>query len=139
MKFMVALILTGALAVVGCGDDESSTGGAGGMGVADPVIMNIAWEPVGACAQGTPGDYTVTVTAMDADNDPAELTYTGNVAACTPAIDAAVSTIGCPNNAPYPGSVVVEDPDGNMASASFTISVCETSSCDGSPATACSL
>lgn len=167
MRFLLTLVLTGALAVVGCGDDEETngtggtggtgatggtggagggtggagggTGGAGGGMGAAPVITDIAWAPVGSCAQGTPSDYTVTVTATDADNDAMELTYAGSVTACNPAITAADSTIGCPNNAPYAGTVTVSDPDSNEAVGSFTVSVCETASCSGTPAVACSL
>lgn len=169
MRILVTVLLTGALAVVGCGDDEGTTGGngtggngtggngtggsagagamggsggTGGMPGASPVITNIAWTSTDAgCEQfGGATDYTVTVTATDADNDETELTYTGSVSACSPSIDGAVTTISCPNNAPYPGSVVVEDPDGNTsATASFTVGVCETSSCDGSPGAPCSL
>ncbi|MDH3622951.1 MAG: hypothetical protein OES69_10925 [Myxococcales bacterium] len=166
MRFLVALVLTGALAVVGCGDDETNgtggdgggtagtggagatggtggtgggTGGSGGGTSASPVIENIAWETGAGCQQFTASDYTVTVTATDADNDVSELTYSGSVTTCTPGITADESTINCPNNALYAGTVTVEDPQGNTASASFSIDVCESSSCDGNPSVACSL
>jgi hypothetical protein len=104
-------------------------GGSGGMGGEAPVITMVAWAPVGSCSMGTAGDYTVTVTATDADSDPMDLVYEGSVGGCTGAIDAATSTITCPNAAPYNGSVVVEDGDGNAsAPAAFTIGICETSS-----------
>jgi len=51
------------------------------------------------------------------------------VSGCNGQIDGATSTIICPNAAPYNGSVVVEDGDGNISNpANFTIEVCETSS-----------
>jgi len=172
MRFLVALVLTGALAVVGCGDDEANgtggtgggtagtggagatggtggagggTGGSGGSTGADPEITNIEWAPVGACNPAdppSPGDYTVTVTATDADTDVMDLTYTGSVTGCSPTtpIDAMESTVNCPNVQPYTGTVVVMDLDGNASSsATFTIGVCETSSCDGNPGVPCSL
>ncbi len=160
MRFLVALVLTGALAVVGCGDDEETngtggtggtgatggtggtgggTGGAGGGMGAAPVITNIAWETGAGCEQFTASDYTVTVTATDAEDDSTELTYAGSVTNCG-AIDAMVSMFSCPNNAPYGGTVVVTDTDGNpSAEATFSIGVCETASCDGTPGTPCSL
>ena len=161
---MVALVLSGALAVIGCGDDEGNgtggtgggtagtggagatggtgggTGGSGGMPGADPVITNIAWAPDGACARGTRSNYTITVTATDAENDPTELTYMGSVScSMSGPIDAIDSTVSCPNVAPYTGMVVVEDLDGNTSlNANFTFDVCETSSCADN-VTACNL
>jgi hypothetical protein len=132
--------------VVGCGSDSGSaagsggsagTGGAGGQGGAGgatggaaPVITEVQWAPVGSCAQGTPSDYTVTVTATDADSDQMDLIYDGSVTSCIPGeIDDETSTITCPNAVPYGGMVVVEDDDGNVSTpVNFTIGVCETSS-----------
>jgi hypothetical protein len=98
-------------------------------GGAAPVITMVAWSTGPDCGQGTPSDYTVVVTATDADSDAMDLVYAGSVTACTPDIDQATSVISCPNNAPYAGSVVVSDGDGNdSAPVAFTIGVCETSS-----------
>jgi hypothetical protein len=94
----------------------------------------IAWATSATCDGAT--DYTVTVTATDADTDVGELTYNGSVGGCTGAIDDAVSTINCPNVAPYPGTVMVSDPDGNESGpVAFDIGVCETSSCTTDPDT----
>jgi hypothetical protein len=94
-----------------------------------PVITLVEWTPDGACQNGAASGYTVTVTATDADSDPIDLIYDGSVAGCNGQIDGATSTIICPNAAPYNGSVVVEDGDGNISNpVNFTIGVCETSS-----------
>jgi len=153
MRFGIALMLVGALALSGCDSDEGSNGtggsggtagtggtagssgaggdgGAGGMnGGEAPVIEMVAWEPDGACARGTRSDFRVIVTATDADSDKMDLTYDGSVENCNPDIDDETSVISCPNNAPYGGMVVVSDADGNQsAEVRFTIDVCETSS-----------
>ena len=94
-----------------------------------PVITQVQWAPVGSCAQSTRSDYTVTVTATDADSDLMDLIYDGSVTNCSGGIDDVTSTISCPNNAPYAGRVLVTDDDGNeSATVNFTIGVCESSS-----------
>jgi len=151
MRFVIALVLGGALALGGCDSDEGPDGtggsggtagtggtagsggaggdaGAGGMGGgAAPVITMVAWSTPSGCVDGNDSDYTVDVTATDADST--DLVYAGSVTNCTGNIDDATSVISCPNNAPYAGSVVVSDGDGNdSAPFSFSIGVCETSS-----------
>lgn len=153
MRFVIALVLGGALALGGCDSDEGpdGTGGSGGTagtggtagsagaggdagaggvgGGAAPVITMVAWSTGPDCGQGTPSDYTVVVTATDADSAQMDLAYAGSVQNCTGPIDAATSVISCPNNAPYAGNVVVSDGDGNDSiPVDFTIGVCETSS-----------
>ena len=134
MRFIVTLILGAALAWSGCGDSETSgTGGSAGSGGMNggeaPVITMVAWAPDGACAPGTPGDYTVTISATDVDSDPSEFLYDGSVLGCTGQLDAATSTVSCPNAAPYGGTAVVEDGDGNVSvPLEFTIAVCATDS-----------
>ncbi len=96
-------------------------------GGATPVITMVEWEPIGACSLGTPGEYTVTISATDADGDP--LSYNGSVLGCSGELDAATSTIDCPNAAPYGGTAVVEDDNGNVSvPVDFTVGVCETGS-----------
>jgi hypothetical protein len=96
----------------------------------------VAWEATADCTSGVPSDYTVTVTATDPDTDAGDLIYSGSVAVCTGPIDASVSTINCPNAAPYPGTVIVSDPDGNSSTpVAFDIRVCETDSCTTDPDT----
>ena len=130
---------TGGTGGSGGSGGTGGTGGVGGMTGANPVITNIAWATVGACTQGTASDYTITITATDADNDPTDLMYIGDVPGCLGAIDGAVSTIICPNVAPFPGTVVAEDPGGNTSlPARFTIGVCETGDCETNPG-ACEL
>ena len=69
------------------------------------------------------------MTATDADSGAAELIYDGSVAGCNGQIDDVTSTIAGPNAAPYAGTVVVEDGDGNVSSTvNFTIAVCATDS-----------
>lgn len=143
MRFMIMMTLGSVLALSGCGSDEGSagsggsagTGGsAGGGGTAAPEITMVAWETAASCSGAT--DYTVTVTAADPDTDPGDLIYSGSVGGCTGALDGAVSTINCPNVAPYPGTVMVSDPDGNESvPVAFDIGVCETSSCTTDPDT----
>ena len=94
-----------------------------------PVITMVAWAPDGSCAMGVASDYTVTVTATDADSELMDLIYNGSVTNCSGGIDDVMSTITCPNNAPYAGNVLVTDEDGNeSAPVNFTIAVCEPSS-----------
>ena len=153
MRFIIGLILVGALAFSGCDSDEGSNGNGGSGGMAGtggsagssgaggdaaaggmnggeaPVITMVEWSTGNDCAQGTASDYTVIVTATDADSDAMDLVYNGSVMFCTGDIDDETSVINCPNNAPYAGSVVVSDGDGNnSAPVEFTIGVCETSS-----------
>jgi hypothetical protein len=147
MRFVIALVLGGALALGGCASDDESNGsggsggtagtggtggaggdaGAGGMGGgAAPVITKVEWSTGGGCMQFTASDYTVVVTATDADSDAMDLVYDGSVTLCTGPIDQMTSVINCPNNAPYGGTVVVSDGDGNdSAPVSFTIGVCD--------------
>jgi len=128
MRFIVALVLGGALALVGCGDEDGT--GSGGSGAADgPTITMVAWAATPDCASFVRSDYIVTVTATDPDTAAGDLIYSGGVESCGGSIDAAVSTISCPNAAPYPGTVTVSDPDGNNSAVAFTVGVCETASC----------
>ena len=72
----------------------------------------------------------MTITATDPDTDVGALIYSGSVGGCIGPIDAAVSTISCPNVAPYPGTVMVSDPDGNNSTpVAFDVGICETDSC----------
>ena len=152
MRFVMALVLGGALALGGCGSDEGSvtdgsggsggsggTAGAGGAGGADgsvPTITMVAWEATANCARGQRSDVVVTVTANDPDTDAGDLIYSGSVGGCDGPIDAAVSTISCPNVAPYPGTVMVTDPDGNNSTpVAFDVGICETDSCTTDPDT----
>jgi hypothetical protein len=119
---------------------DNCLGGAGGTGGAGgdspPTITMLAWQASPVCLQSEQSEVVVTVTATDPDTDVAALTYRGSVSGCTGAIDAAVSTVGCPNVAPYPGTVMVSDPDGNDSTpVSFRIGVCESGSCTTAPDT----
>ncbi len=150
MRLIWAVVLGGALALSGCGSDGGSAGsggtagsggsagmnggggegGAGGMSNNEaPVISGVAWMPDGACSQGSASDYTVTVTASDDSTDAADLVYEGSVGGCNFDIDAPVSTINCPNAAPYNGTVVVRDAQGLASEPlNFRIGICETGS-----------
>jgi hypothetical protein len=136
MRFIIALVLGGALALVGCGSDSDS-GSNGGNG-ADPEITDVAWTAAAACSQGVSSDVEIVVTASDPDSNPADLVYRGDVSGCTGAIDAATSTINCPNVLPYPGTVVVTDPEGHDSTVTFRVPVCASGSCTEDP-TSCSL
>ena len=140
MRSIVALVLGGALALVGCGSDATSggagsggsggsagTGGAGGMmGGEAPVITSVTSTPVLPCVNNTSSDYTITIAATDAETPADQLTYSGGVpGGCFGTIDARVSTINCVNGGDYPGAIaMVEDPQGNTDSLSFTITRC---------------
>ena len=130
MRFIVALVFGGALTVVGCGSDSGGAAGSGGSGADGPTITMIAWETTADCSMGVSSDFIVTVTATGSGS----LTYSGSVTGCTGAIDAAVSTINCPNFAPYQGTAVVTNAAGSDT-VSFDIDVCETASCTTDPDT----
>jgi len=155
MRLLIALVLGGALALGGCDSDGGSegsggSGGSGGMagtggtagsgggggdggaggggGGAAPVITKVDWSTPSGCVDGMDSNYTVIVTATDADSDETDLEYTGSVQNCNPGIDAMTTVISCPNNAPYAGMVVVSDGDGNDSEPlNFSIGVCDES------------
>lgn len=142
MRLITMGILGSALLLGGCGSSEGSagsggtpgTGGVGGGGSTTPTITMVAWETDAVCDGAT--DYTVTVTVSDSDTNPEDLVFSGSVGGCTGPLDAAVSVISCPNVAPYPGTVMVMDDDGNQSTpVAFDIGVCETSSCTTDPDT----
>jgi hypothetical protein len=135
MRFIVAVVLGGALALSSCGSDDGS--GSGGNGGGDgPTITMAAWETTPGCTPGQGSNYVVTVTATDPDTAPDDLIYNGSVFGCNGPIDAAVSTISCPNGGLYQGMVIVEDPDANRSTpVAFDINVCETASCTTDPDT----
>jgi hypothetical protein len=92
----------------------------------------VAWEATPDCARNLRSDVVVTVTATGSGT----LVYSGSVFGCANPIDAAVSTISCPNVAPYQGTVMVTDAGGNPSTAvAFDIDVCETDSCTTDPDT----
>ncbi len=136
MRIIVALGLVGALALSGCSDDgdggAGGSAGSGGAGGGDgiPKIEMVSWEAEPDCAQGTTSDVVVTVVAVDSDTASEDLIYSGSVSGCSGAINAEVSTIRCPNVAPYPGTVMVSDPDGNdSAPVAFDVGICESGTC----------
>jgi hypothetical protein len=134
MRLITALALGGALALVGCGDDgdggsggSAGSGGAGGMtGGEAPVITSVTSTPVPPCVNGTPSDYTITIAATDMETAADQLIYSGGVpGGCFGDIEARVSTISCVNGGDYPGAIaMVEDPQGNTDSLTFTITLC---------------
>ena len=127
MRIFVALAL-GSLLVVGCGDDGGGTGGTGntpgtgGMGGGGSgLAVQVSWEPVLPCAQFTASDWVITV---EVTGQVEPVTVEGSVLTCTGPIDMiGDNTINCPNNAPYPGTVSVEDA-GGTDEVSFTIGNC---------------
>lgn len=134
MRFMVALGLGGALVLVGCGSDGGSGSGRSGGGGSGPAITAVAWDATVDCTRNERSDVIVTVTATAADPD--TLIYSGSVSGCDGAIDAAVSMISCPNVSPYPGTVTVSDPDGNMSTpVAFDVPVCDSGGCTTDPDT----
>jgi len=138
MRFIVALVLGGTLAVAGCGSDSGGAAGSGGGNGAAPAIMDVAWTANPDCTQGASSDVEIVVTASDQDSNPGDLVYSGSVSGCTGGIDAATSTINCPNVSPYPGTVMVTDPEGNDTTVTFEVPICESGSCTEDPSS-CSL
>ena len=144
MRIFVALMLGGLLAM-GCGDSDSGDGGDSGTGGMNtggsggdsgtgggsgepPEIISVTSTPNEGCEQGTPGDYTITIVAEDAETDPADLLYSGLApAGCNPVgAEGPVLTWDCFNNVSYPNAIVeVEDEDGNTDDLSFTVVICE--------------
>jgi hypothetical protein len=139
MRWIMALVLAGAFTLGGCGDEGSSGGSGGSGGSGDgvtPTITMVAWAAAAGCVTSQPSDVVVTITAIDADTDAGDLIYSGSVGGCEGPINAAVSTISCPNVRPYPGTVMVSDPDGNDSiPVAFTVGVCDTDSCTTNPDT----
>jgi hypothetical protein len=96
----------------------------------------VAWEATAGCTGGRRSDVVVTVTATDPDTDSGDLIYSGSIDGCEGPINAAVSTISCPNVSPYPGRVMVSDPDGNDSTlVVFDVGICATDSCTTDPDT----
>ena len=124
----------GSGVVAGGTGGEAGSGGVGGTGGfagagggEPPRITLVSYEPVDleGCVQGNPSQYIVEVRVTDPDSDEAELSYVGSVTGCTGLIDAMISTITCPNIAPYTGAVIVLDAAGNLSEpVEFTIRVC---------------
>ena len=134
MRFIVALVLGGTLAVAGCGSESGGAAGSGGTGTDEPTITMVAWEAAAGCTTGTRSDVVVTVTATGSGT----LVYSGSVGGCDNPIDAAVSTISCPNVAAYPGTAIVTDPEGNSTTVTFQVPICKSGSC-AEAASSCSL
>lgn len=154
MRILIALMLGTALMITGCSDDNAGCvggdcggnggdggaggdggggaggdggvggdGGAGGGGAGLAAIVR--WEPSGSCSRDIIADYAVTVTVENAVGD---VSVAGSVTGCDGLIsDVGLTTIRCPNRAPYPGTVEVEDDEG-METVTFTIDVCEAGS-----------
>jgi hypothetical protein len=91
-----------------------------------PVITSVTSTPVEPCVDLTPSDYTITIAATDAETPADQLTYSGGVpSGCSGEIDAMESRINCVNGGDYAGAIaMVEDPQGNMDTLSFTITRC---------------
>ena len=131
MRLIVALVLGGALTLVGCGSDDGTggTGGTGGSGSA-PTISMVGWEAAAGCTANQTSEVVITVTATGTGT----LVYSGSVGGCAGAIDAKVSTISCPNVADYPGTVTVTNAAGNDTVA-FEVPVCGSGNCTTEPDT----
>ncbi|MEM9728418.1 MAG: hypothetical protein AAF997_07525 [Myxococcota bacterium] len=154
MRILVALVLSGALMVVGCGDDsDNGTGGSGGSagtggsgGTGGSAGTGGSGGTGGSAGMGGSGgggsDLTVEVlwgpvgpcnqgTPSDYEvqvvpmNQVGDITIVGSVSNCSGDITAEVNEINCPNNAPYLGAVTVTDMGGGMVTVDFTVEVCE--------------
>ena len=100
-------------------EGSSSSGEAG-----PPVINGVTWTQAEGCMEGTGSDVEIVIDVTDPDNDVSELTISGMAIGCSGEIDAATVTLLCPQVAPYPTTIEVEDPDGNTADIEFDIEIC---------------
>lgn len=115
-----------ALLVAACGSDNgpATTFDAPPSTGASPVINKISWVHKTPCSAGVANDVTVTVDATDSDTPAGSLTYSGAFSSCTGTINAATSTIHCPELATYTGSISVKDPENHTASKGAQIMPC---------------
>jgi hypothetical protein len=112
---------------LGCGGDDD-----GGGGMADarpntmaPSITRVSWAPMGACAANVASSYTITVTTTDGDTAEGMLTIMGSLPSCTPGTwTMREQVVRCPNIQPYVGNMTVRDPEGNVDTQAFTVTVC---------------
>ena len=90
------------------------------------MITSVTSTPVAPCVDLVPSDYRITIAATDADTPAEDLAYSGGVPpGCSGNIDDRVSTINCVNGGDYPEAVaMVEDPQGNIDTLTFTITRC---------------
>ena len=119
-----ALALAVTVCVTACGDDDGG-GGGGGM---PPEITMVTWTHGAGCTPGTSTAVTIVTTATDPDTEANLLTFSGSASGCTGSISSANASLMCPQLSPYPTSVRVTDPEGNMDSLQFTMSPCQNGS-----------
>ena len=89
MRLWVTLVLSGSLAIVGCGENGSTdprsscltdgAGGAGGVNPSSPFLVDIVWDPLGWCRQGSRNSYNIVVLADDPDTPLLDLIFDVNV------------------------------------------------------------
>jgi hypothetical protein len=93
-----------------------------------PVIHAIVITHAQPCTAGDPSATTVEIVASDNETPADQLVYsattTGGSSGCG-AITQRVSTLNCPQLAPYPYTATVRDSDNRTASRGFTINVCQ--------------
>jgi hypothetical protein len=105
----------------GGGSTESSTGAPAGP----PMIVSVSWMNDPNCTPGVASDVVFTIDVGDPDDELAALTFSGLAIGCTGQFDSPMTTILCPNVAPYSAMIEVSDPDGNSDSIDFMFSPCE--------------
>ena len=130
----VLISFAAGLAAYGCGGGSDSNTGPGNNNpppppppsqTAAPVITSVAWVQQAGCTAGTASDVTITTTVTDVDTPAADLSFSGTVSSCTPAISAAVATVTCPQTGTYQSSVTVTDPENNSDTQSFSFGPCQ--------------
>ncbi len=130
----ILISFVAGLAAYGCGGGSDTNTGPGNNNppppptpaqTAAPVITSVAWVQEAGCVAGTAGPVTITTTATDTDTPVANLSFTGTVTSCTPAISMATATVTCPQTGLYQGSVTVTDPESNSDAQSFSFGPCE--------------
>ncbi len=89
-----------------------------------PVIVSVSWTSPPGCMPGIGSDVQFTIDVTDPDHPVSELTFSGQVIGCVGALDAPMSSLVCPNAAPYTGEVEVSDPDGNADAIELLIMPC---------------
>lgn len=145
MRLWVTLVLSGSLAIVGCGENGSTdprsscltdgAGGAGGVNPSSPFLVDIVWDPLGWCRQGSRNSYNIVVLAGDPDTPLLDLIFDVNVPSCSRSAHVGnVFVFSCPNDGPATGVACAEDPEGNTSSrATFTFQACQPGSCEQTP------
>ena len=107
------------LFAIGCDGEGASGDGGGGA-----PMLTVSWTHDLPCSQNVRSNVTVTLDAVDDLDAPVDLTYSGSVMSCSPALTGQSNDLSCPQLTAYPSSATVTDTDGNSDTVSFSIAPC---------------